>query len=36
MKADRPVLMPTLVVIGLALGVIGLVLGFVMVLQAVT
>lgn len=33
MKASRPILLPTLVVIGLALLVIGLVFGFVIILQ---
>ena len=33
MKASRPVLLPTIVVIVLALAVIGLVLGFVILLQ---
>lgn len=35
MKASRPVLLPTIVVIVLALAVIGLVLGFVILLQEI-
>ena len=35
MKASRPVLLPTIVVIELALAVIGLVLGFVILLQEI-
>ena len=34
MKASRPILLPTIVVVLLALGVVGLVFGFVIVLQA--